>query len=1268
MMRTLNFRRISLFVAIPFFMLAIATTASAQNIIVNGDFEAYSTYGQITAPSYTDYQRVNSNYGVDYGHYCIDETSGNNHGINNGWNVIQGNGKFMIVNGYGGSTNETKVVWGQNVDVTTQTTYSFSCRVVLLTKKPIIGNPSPAELLLKINGVPIGTKTVNLVNNQSTWITWNNLTWSSNNNTQATIEIYDTYNESHGSGDDFGLDDISFVPNVVYSVNAQDDHVTTVLCPGDYVDVNVLQNDNVLPNTNDAQVEVLTDPVPHGTTSVLSNKKIRYTFTDENYHGEVQFDYRVTLHGLQSQATVYVNTAQAPTITVNLPSTIDVCEGDPLELPNPTVASNGASITPSGWQVKVNGTWQNVNGNIIPSITTGHTKIRYNVTNQCGNDSFEATLNVHPIEEVTLPAVEECDEYSWHGTTYTQSGFYDYQTTTQYGCARTEHLPLTIHYSDTIDIPVSACEQYTWHGQTYTNSGTYTYPTTNEYGCYRLERLFLTISDRFRHVDNITECDSYYWSRTNQWYYQSTLDSVTVDGPQGGCDSTFVLNLTMHYADTLNLDPVEACDSYQWHGQTYTTSGVKTFETTNQYGCDRLERLNLTIHNSEYYELPAVTACDSYTWYGRIYTQSGQLVFDTVNQYGCNVQYTLPLTIHHSDTLDWEPVTECDSYLWYGQTITQTGNYTHISTNPEGCDRLERIYVTINYSTIDTLEPVSACDSYDWHGETYTQSGTYTYEGVGTTGCPQTEVLPLTINRSTQYEFNVTSCEPYEWFGTIYDEPGTYYHHLTNVQGCDSLMIMHLEMGSTYTQEENVVGCGSYEWNGHVYTESGDYSYEVQNPDGCDSLFVIHLTIAPTYEQEFEASSCYAYTWVDETYTQSGDYERHFSSQQNCDSLVTLHLTILDAVHHEFEQQTCGEFSWNGITYYDEGDYEQTFEAANGCDSIVTMHLVFREAMTSEFDRVSCTPIQWFEHVCNHNGDYEHTFQSVQGCDSIVTMHFSLSPEILMPPVDTLACEAFMWHNEHIITENGQWQHTFTTPAGCDSTVFLNVTFVQNQIVQEEVSACGEYTFHGQTYYPGTYQVYYDTSYYHNGCDSVVHCMNLTVTEAEQMGAISGSHEVYVSSSLISGIYRYDIDTEGIVGSVEWTLSNPDWAVLEATTSYCRILVATPGSATLTARFETATCGMMERHFDIHAGFFGLDESGVEVSIYPNPTKGTVTIETEGIRSVRLVNMMGQTLDWIETDRADHLTMNLNGFPPSVYLLEIDTVNGMVKRRVVVCR
>ena len=119
----------------------------AQNLIVNGDFESYNTYGEITAPSYTDYQRVNANYVVEAGHYVINSTT-SGHGGGQGWPMPDDpHGKFMIVNGYGGNTNLTKVVWKQTVPVTTQTNYTFTCRVVNLNRI-YYGQINPAKLQL----------------------------------------------------------------------------------------------------------------------------------------------------------------------------------------------------------------------------------------------------------------------------------------------------------------------------------------------------------------------------------------------------------------------------------------------------------------------------------------------------------------------------------------------------------------------------------------------------------------------------------------------------------------------------------------------------------------------------------------------------------------------------------------------------------------------------------------------------------------------------------------------------------------------------------------------------------------------------------------------------------------------------------------------------------------------------------------------------------------------------------------------------------------
>ena len=161
---------------------------------------------------------------------------------------------------------------------------------------------------------------------------------------------------------------------------------------------------------------------------------------------------------------------------------------------------------------------------------------------------------------------------------------------------------------------------------------------------------------------------------------------------------------------------------------------------------------------------------------------------------------------------------------------------------------------------------------------------------------------------------------------------------------------------------------------------------------------------------------------------------------------------------------------------------------------------------------------------------------------------------------------------------------------------------------------------------------------------------------------------MYVASNLLSGIYRYEVNPEEVQDDIVWRLSNSDWQIIEAQDNYCRIFVTTPGTSTLTASFRTPDCGEIVREFVINAGFFGVGEQASEVNVFPNPTKGTVTVEAEGIESIRLTNMMGQVLEVRECDRSDSVMLNLNGYAPSIYLLEIETMNGTAKKRLVLCR
>ena len=294
-----------------------------------------------------------------------------------------------------------------------------------------------------------------------------------------------------------------------------------------------------------------------------------------------------------------------------------------------------------------------------------------------------------------------------------------------------------------------------------------------------------------------SEATSYSWSNgsSNASITVSptatTTYSVTGTNSQG-CTATASITVTVNSA-TNNSITETACESYTWHGQTYTQSGTYTYAYTNDNGCSSTDTLFLTIYNGTH-NVETETACNSYTWHGTNYTESGTYTYNYTNGDGCSSVDTLFLTINNGSH-NVETETACNSYTWHGQTYTQSGTYTYSYTNDNGCASVDTLYLTIYTSETELVE-VSACESYIWHGQTYTESGTYSYNYTNTYGCPITETLNLTIYQGSHNVFSETADGSYTWHGQTYTQSGTYTYSYTNDNGCPSMDTLFLTIFS----------------------------------------------------------------------------------------------------------------------------------------------------------------------------------------------------------------------------------------------------------------------------------------------------------------------------------------------------------------------------------------------------------------------------------------------------------------------------------------
>ena len=142
-----------------------------------------------------------------------------------------------------------------------------------------------------------------------------------------------------------------------------------------------------------------------------------------------------------------------------------------------------------------------------------------------------------------------------------------------------------------VSISGSGCETYSFHGTTYTESGHYEQLVESETSCDTLYQIEVSIGGTVSHDIWQTGCDHYTWNGTTYTYPGDYMQEfVTPDG----CDSIVTLHLTFSDALEIDTDTV-ACGSLWWNGTEYTESGLYEQQFVTSGGCDSLVRMDLTV-------------------------------------------------------------------------------------------------------------------------------------------------------------------------------------------------------------------------------------------------------------------------------------------------------------------------------------------------------------------------------------------------------------------------------------------------------------------------------------------------------------------------------------------------------------------------------------------------------------------------------------------------------------------------------------------------
>ena len=87
---------------------------------------------------------------------------------------------------------------------------------------------------------------------------------------------------------------------------------------------------------------------------------------------------------------------------------------------------------------------------------------------------------------------------------------------------------------------------------------------------------------------------------------------------------------------------------------------------------------------------------------------------------------------------------------------------------------------------------------------------------------------------------------------------------------------------------------------------------------------------------------------------------------------------------------------------------------------------------------------------------------------------------------------------------------------------------------------------------------------------------------------------------------------------------------------------------------------------DIDLTITDIDESRTrDVTLYPNPTQGEVTVTSEGLKQIQMVNHLGQIVSQIHAED-NNVTVDLSSLGKGLYMMLIHTGNGIVSKKIIV--
>ena len=711
------------------------------------------------------------------------------------------------------------------------------------------------------------------------------------------------------------------------------------------------------------------------------------------------------------------------------------------------------------------------------------------------NTDTNATLSVSPEESIS----------------------YTVTITGDYGCFSTASQEVTVNHPNNTAQQVIECGSYTWHGTTYNESGTYYYSHTDANGCEQVDTLYLTIKDnpdvQISGNTNIFEgqstvltaisssAQSFEWSTGSNTNVlstgaltASTTYTVTVTAENGCTDSeTVIVNVTPCNSWQLVTDESQLGVGDQIViTNTNADRALSTEQRTNNRGSVAITSNGNTISINDNVQV--------------IYLEQGTVENTFAFNVGSGYLYAASSSANHLKTQasndangSWKVEIDPNGNATIKAQGTNTRNWLRYHIPGGGGDsvHLFSCYATgqedvliYKLTSIHSDTTAIACGSFTWHGTTYTTSCNIDYHTTSlATGCDSTVTLHLTIKPAPSVQISTlpdpaagcegesvvltatTSCGGTE---VILEEgfDGLTGNSSTTGGSNDTINISDLPnlVGANKVyQAGDAIRIGTSSNTGSIKTInlplSSNFTISIFAKKWVNATKNTHLVISAGSQSQTITVSTPDYTEQQIHFngeTSSTQIEIKTTSESNFEkrSFIDSISVTRNAPCVYSWYTTSGSFSSDlstTVTPLSTGWYYFSATSPEGCVGVDSVLVVVNEPTVGDTSATACDSFTWYGQTYNTSGSYEHTIVggNAAGCDSVVTLHLTVNQSTASSTPVT-ACDSYEW-NGTTYTASGTYTYNTTNAAGCDSTATLVLTVNQSTASSTPVTACDSY-------------------------------------------------------------------------------------------------------------------------------------------------------------------------------------------------------------------